>query len=114
MVTPSSISVKVPPFLDADQFIIISGSVSVSIVQEQFDGKIVFGPSSLLTIADLPQTGLSPETVTLGACRINAQLAAASILLVLFLALFRYIATAMRLKRAENMPQKLKASLQSD
>jgi len=49
-----------------------------------------------------------------GACRINAQLAAVSILLVLFLALFRYIATAMRLKSAENLTQNMNSSLQSD
>ena len=65
MVTPSSISVMVPPFFDVDQFKITSGSVSVSVVQELSDKKTVFGPSVPLEIGDLPQTGVSPGTVTM-------------------------------------------------
>ncbi len=64
-VTARTVEVAVPAFLDVGQFQIRAGMVTVSVVQELPGNTIAYGPVDNFQIADLPQTGLAPGTVTL-------------------------------------------------
>ncbi|MGH9823928.1 MAG: BACON domain-containing protein, partial [Blastocatellia bacterium] len=63
--TPTTLSVAVPVYLDFQSGQISPGIVSVSVIQQPNAGIVVFGPVSNFAIADLPQSGYSPGTVTL-------------------------------------------------